>query len=135
MVKPCTLLDLGELTDIVNHFSDYDSMAKIRADLIGVTTGIWFLLGDCCMYYEVVAPGIAQAHICSVSRERRGRVLRDFAIETGCWVIDNKGIKSIVNYVDKERRDLQFFMKMIGSKKICEISDQILYVSTKKECT
>jgi len=49
-------------------------------------------------------------------------------------MIDNRGIKSIVNYVDKERRSLQLFMKMIGSRKVCELADQILYVSTKEEC-
>ena len=134
MIEPCTILDLGELTDIVNRFVEGDALMRIRLDIMGVTNGTWFLYKDCCMCYEKVAPKVAQAHIYSVSRESRGRELRDFAIETGCWMIDNRGIKSIVNYVDKERRSLQLFMKMIGSRKVCELSDQILYVSTKEEC-
>lgn len=83
------------------------------------------------MCYEIIGPKVAQAHIYSVSRESRGVQLRNFAIETGYWMVDNMGIGSVINLVDKGRRDLQFFMKMIGSQKVGALpnTEQILYIS------
>jgi len=131
-MKPCTILDLEDLVYIAEQTHSEDMHMRIRADLLGsFPHATWFLMKDTCLCYEPLGKRKYQAHIYSVSRDSRGSALRDFAIESGRWMVDNTECESILNFVEKDRRDLQFFMRMIGSKKMGEIpgTGQILYVS------
>jgi len=132
--KPCTILDYAELMGVLITFFDEDEIAlRIRNDLVGIVPKMkWFVQDDYCMCYEPLGFSKYQAHIYCVSRDNRGKLLRDFAVSTGRWMLDNTDCISILNFVKKDRRDIQFFMRVIGSKKVGIIpgTDDILYVST-----
>ena len=133
-IQPCTIADLGALTEIVEdyHGPTEDFHLRIRSDVLGITFGTWFLYDGMAMCYERIGKRKAQAHIYSVSRDKRGKRLRDFAVKAGRWMLDNTEVTTILNFVEPDRRDLMFFMRMIGSKKVGVIpgTNQILYVST-----
>lgn len=133
MLKPCTILDLGALTEIIDWYhKDEDYHMRIRSDLLGATYCTWFLDGDRAICFEEIGKRKVQAHIYAVSRDSRGKGLRDFAVKAGRWILDNTEATSILNFVEPDRKDLKLFMRMIGSKKIGIIpgTNQILYVST-----
>jgi len=128
----CNILDHADLMDILKNFHEEDAMVlRLRNELIQKDTK-WFIFGDACMCYEPLGFSKYQAHIYCVSRDNRGRALVDFAVRTGRWMVDNTDCISILNFVKKDRRDIQFFMRMIGSKKVGRIpgTEDILYVST-----
>lgn len=133
-MKPCTIADLGKLTEItdVYHVEEGGIHLRVRSDLLGVTFGTWFLDGDKAICFERIGRRKAQVHIYSVSRDSRGKGLRDFAVKAGRWIVDNTEVTTLLNFVEPDRKDLKLFMRMIGSKKIGCIpgTDQILYVST-----
>lgn len=130
---PCTIKDLGALTEIIDAYhEDEDYHMRIRSDVLGVTFGTWFLEDGKAICYERIGRRKAQAHIYSVSRDKRGKELRDFAVRTGRWMLDNTEVTTILNWVEDDRRDLKMFMRMIGSKRVGKIpgTGQVLYVST-----
>lgn len=131
-MKPCNIMDLGKLTEITDGFHKESIHMRIRSDILGITHGTWFLLGDACICYEMIGVRKAQVHIYSVSRDRRGKELRDFAIRCGRWMLDNTSATTFINWVESDRKDLKLFMRMIGAKKIGVIpgTGQILYVTT-----
>ena len=131
-MEPCTILDLGKLSDITSSYKDIDIFTRLRLDLSGQGSTTWFMMDDCCIGYEFIQKHTCQVHIYSVSRDRRGRELRNFAIRAGRWMVDNTDATTFLNFVDKDRLDLRIFMKMIGSKKLAVIpgTNQILYAST-----
>lgn len=134
MISPCTILDLGRLTEITDkyHGEDRSIHARIRADLLSDDGATWFLEDGKALCYEKIGNRKVQAHIYSTGRDQRGKALRDFAVKTGRYILDNTEVTTILNFVEPDRRDLKLFMKMIGSDRIGQIpgTNQILYVST-----
>ena len=132
-MKPCTILDLGRLDEVLTAYHGSSAIVRIHQDLL-TGRGIYFLENDYCMVYEPMSTHKYQAHIYCVSRDSRGKALANFAMETGRWMRDNREATCIINFVYKDRLDLRFFMRMIGAKRMGEIpgSNQIMYVTTEE---
>lgn len=133
MIEPCTILDLGLLTEITDTYHTESIHMRIRYDLLKMgLPAYWFLLGDTCICYDAIGKRKYQVHIYSSSRMNRGKELRNFAIRCGRWMLDNTEATTFINWVERHRKDLRFFMSFIGAKKIGMIpgTEQILYVST-----
>lgn len=130
-MKPCNILDLGILTEITDDYHEESIHARIRYGILS-STSYWFLEGDTCVCYEAIGRRKYQVHIYSVSRDRRGKRLKDLAIRAGRWMLDNTEATTFINWIEPDRKDLRFFMVSIGAKKIGKIpgTGQILYVST-----
>lgn len=133
-MKPCTILDLQEIYEIVSlTVGESDSLFEsLRNSILLKDSNVFFKTDDSVMIYQFLGDGKWIVHIHSATRAHRGLSLRDFAVRTGRWMIDNKKAKVFLNFVPSSRLDLRFFMKMIGSQKICEIpgTSEILYAST-----
>ena len=132
-MEPCDILDLGVLTEITDEYHKDSIHMRIRQDLLGACPATyWFLEEDTCVCYEAIGLRKYQVHIYSVSRDRRGKVLKELAIRAGRWVLDNTEATTFINWVERDRKDLRLFMASIGAKKIGMIpgTEQILYVST-----
>ena len=133
-MKPCNILDLQKVYEIVaeSEGSSDSLFESLRTSILMKDSNVFFRTDDSVMIYQYIGDGKWMVHIHSASRAHRGLALRDFAVKTGRWMIDNKQAKVFLNFVPQGRLDLKFFMKMIGSKKICEIpgTSEILYAST-----
>ena len=133
-MEPCNILDHADLMDILTNFFTEDEVhLRIRNELMGIRPGLkWFIQKDSCLCYEPLGFSKYQAHIYCVSRDSRGAALRDFAIRSGRWMVDNTDCISILNFVKRDRKDIRLFMAAIGSKKVGIIpgTEDILYVST-----
>lgn len=131
-MKLCTILDFPEVYEILaDNLGDSDNLhIKLRNDLIeGLNK--FFIENDRLITFDFIGQDKYIIHIHSVSRDSRGKALRDFAVKACRYMIDNFKAKSFLNFVDDSRLDLKIFMRMVGAKKICKIpgTDQILYVS------
>jgi hypothetical protein len=131
-MEPCTILDLPVIYDILyDNLGESDNLHMMtRNDIIGGTTK-FFLEDDRLIIFRYIGQDKYDVHIHSVSRDSRGKGLRDFAVRASRWMIDNLGAKSFLNFVDNDRLDLKVFMRMVGAKRIGIIpgTNQILYVS------
>ena len=131
-IQPCTLRDLADIYEIIGTYKGKSDNLFISIRNSIIQRYNYFLMEDCCMLYEPMGLGKYQVHIYSLSRDKRGTQLKDFAIGTGRWMLDNTDAKVFFNFVEDNRLDLKIFMRMIGSKKIGLIpgTSEILYVST-----
>lgn len=133
-MKICTILDLPIVYEIIaDSEGDSDGLfAAIRLSLLNPASEVFFLEKSAVMIYQRLSNDKWMAHVHSIDRKDRGLWLRDFAVRSGRWILDNRGAKAILNFVPKDRLDLKLFMRMIGSKRIGEIpgTSEILYTST-----
>jgi len=120
-MREASLLDLPHLRLLIGeqHFT------KIRNDLI-VKTNKWIIEEDMAILFESLGNGKWQVHIYTSG----GKKARDFAVRAGRYMIDLYGATAFLNFVARDRMDLRFFMRMIGSKKLATVGDEILYIST-----
>jgi hypothetical protein len=133
-MKPCNILDLQEIYEIIAEFEGESGelFESLRNSILMRDSNIFFRTDDSVMIYQYIGGDKWMVHVHSKSKSHRGLSLRDFAVKTGRWMIDNKQAKVFLNFVPISRLDLKFFMKMIGSKKLGEIpgTSEILYAST-----
>jgi hypothetical protein len=132
-MKPCTILEFPRVYDILSTFLGTSDVLhwNLKQAILGGASR-FFLWEDTCISFEPMGHGKYQVHIYSVSRDSRGKGLRDFAVRASRWMLNNTDAKVFLNFVKVGRLDLKLFMKMIGSKRMGAIpgSDEILYVST-----
>jgi hypothetical protein len=133
-MKPCTILDLQEIYEIISESEGESDVLfeSLRNSVLMKDSNVFFRTDDSVMIYQYLGNGKWIVHVHSATRAHRGLALRDFAVRTGRWMIDNKQAKTFLNFVPISRLDLRFFMKMIGSQKVGEIpgTSEILYAST-----
>ncbi len=131
-MKPCTILDFPQIYEILSSFllpSDQLHW-NLKQAILGKTSK-FFLEESSLISFDPLGHGKYQVHIYSVSRDSRGKKLRNFAVRASRWMLDNTDAKVFLNFVKVDRLDLRIFMKMIGSKRMGAIpgSDEILYIS------
>ena len=130
-IKPCTIRDLEDIYNIVGEtvgYSDELFMSLRSSILLGSTC---FLHEGRVLIYESVGKGKYNVHIHSSKSSARGKSLRNFAVKTGRWMLDNKSAKAFINFVPEDRLDIKLFMKMIGSVCMGKIpnTNEFVYVS------
>lgn len=132
-MEPCTILEFPKIYEILSQFlGPSDSLHWNLKNAIVGKASKFFLQGDALVSYEPLGHGKYQVHLYSVSRDMRGKRLRDFVVKAGRWMLDNTDAKVFLNFVKVDRLDLKIFMRIVGSKRFGAIpgSDEILYVST-----
>lgn len=132
-MQPCTILEFPRVYEILSTFlGESDALHWNLREAINGKSSRFFLWEDAIISFEPMGHGKYQVHIYSVSRDSRGKGLRNFAVRASRWMLNNTDAKVFLNFVSVDRLDLKLFMKMIGSKRMGAIpgSDEILYVST-----
>ena len=131
-IKPCTILDLPDIYRVLyENLGESDNLHSRTRNALVEGLNVYFLENDKLIIFDYIGQEKYIVHIHSVSRDSRGKGLRDFAVRASRWMIDNRKAVCFLNFVDNNRLDLKIFMRMVGSKKIGDIpgTNQTLYVS------
>jgi len=121
-MREATIADLGFILDLMG---DEGFLMRVRNDIL-MKSNKWIIGEDIALLYEPIGNDKWIVHIYS----HGGKEARDFAVRASRYMIDMYGAKVFLNFVSRDRMDLRFFMRMIGSKKVGQIGDEILYMST-----
>jgi len=124
MIKEATILDLAEIEELMSELEGINCHEYVRHTLLHPNYH-WFYKVGTAMVYDPMDNGRFNMHI--YNKSRGDRRLRDWCIRTGSWIFDNTEAKNLINFVKIERRDLRFFMASIGSVKVGQVGDELIY--------
>jgi hypothetical protein len=71
-------------------------------------------------------------HILS-ARSFRGRVLWDFTLDTMLWMVEERGMEYMLNFVDDGNRQLKMFVGNLPMDNVATIGEESLYVSSAEQ--
>lgn len=136
MIKPCTILDLRDLADDVEHTIGVDSFMYVRGDM---QVSKWFRAYGISLQFQVIGNHKVAIHMygeSSVSLE----TLRNWIILCSAWVMDNTPCTCILVYCKRTDKKLRFLLSACGAKRVAvlpqgngEDEDELLYVFSKKD--
>jgi hypothetical protein len=123
-MQEANIVQLADILEIMGDTEESNLMV-VRSHLLGGHSK-WFIEDGMAILFEPLRNDKWNVHIYGTGGKRQ----RDFAVRAGRYMVDNHGAKIFLNFVSRDRMDLRFFMRMIGSKKVGLIGDEILYIST-----
>jgi len=129
-MKEATILDLGEIADIMSAYEGRDCYEYVGHTLREPTFH-WFFSErlNSAVLYVPEDNDRYQIHIYGTGT---GSSLAKFSIKTGAYMLD-LGARTLINWVREDQLQLRLFMRMIKAHRVANVNGEILYAHTQDD--
>lgn len=131
-MKPCTLRDLEEVSEIASRHFNEDYTLWVRTRLL--LPEYYFFIFDENLVLFIEPIGTYKYSIHTIGKTTRVKDYKNFTIDVGSWMFDNTRCTCLIAFAAASNKRMQRFIGLTGGKRVGVLpdaggsEDEIMYI-------